>query len=657
MTTLAIDLETYSDNSIDNGVYKYVDTPEFRILICSFAFDSDPVEVVDLARGDNLPKDVRDALTMKGVIKTAFNASFERTCLGRSFHYMDPDEWRCSMILALTLGLPASLDGVAKVLKLDAQKDAAGKALIKFFSMPCKPDLLNEGRTRHLPHDDPDGWERFKYYCGQDTEVERGIRNRLLKYAPSDFENHLWAIDQRINDRGVGIDPQLVENAIRIDAANSAYYLEKAQKLTGLPNPNSPAQIKGWLEDQGMQKVGSLGKKLMPGLIKKAPNETVREVLRIRQATSKTSVKKYTRMKEAACHDRRVRGTMQFYGASHTGRWAGRIIQPQNLSKNHMSNTDLDTARQLVKAGDKEAIGLLFDDTADVLSQLVRTALVPASGHTFIVSDFSAIEARVIAWLAGEKWRLEVFRGHGKIYEASASQMFHVPIGSIHKGDPLRQKGKVAELALGYGGGPHALITMGALSMGLTEDELPDIVTKWRKASPAIVKLWRDCDAAALEAVKKKTSLTLQRGLKFSYEAGTLFIRLPSGRRIAFAKPRIEEDPEHGRDSLTYEGTGQSKQRIPGMPTNWVRLRTYGGKLVENIVQATARDALANAMTHVDEAGIPIVFHVHDELVAEVGEGSITPDQMSAIMCRKAAWMEGLPLKADSYQTDYYKKD
>ncbi|MCO7125092.1 DNA polymerase [Sporolactobacillus shoreicorticis] len=657
MTTLGIDIETFSDNSIDNGVYKYVDSPKFRILLFAFAFDNDPVQVLDLEQGEELPKDVKDALQLSGVVKTAFNANFERTCLSKTFGYANPEDWRCSMVLALSLGLPASLDGVAKVLKLDVQKDSAGKNLIKFFSIPCEPDLLNEGRTRHLPQDDPDGWERFKFYNGRDVDVERDIRGRLLKYAPSDFENHLWAIDQRINDRGVAIDPQLVENAIRIDEANSSYYLERAQKLTGLPNPNSPAQIKKWLEDQGMDKVGSLGKKLMPGLIKRAPNETVREVLRIRQATSRTSTAKYTKMADAVCQDGRVHGSLQFYGASHTGRWAGRIIQPQNLAKNHMTDLDLDTARQLLWSGDEEGIKMLFDDTADTLSQLVRTALVPAKGHKFVVSDFSAIEARVIAWLAGEKWRLDVFRSHGKIYEASASQMFHVPIESIKKGDPLRQKGKVAELALGYGGGSGALIQMGALDMGLSRDELPDIVEKWRNASPAIVMLWRDCNNAALTAVKKKTTVSLQKGLKFIYESGMLFIQLPSGRRIAFAKPRIEPDPTYGRDQLTYEGTGKSKQQLPGMPTNWVRLRTYGGKLVENIVQATARDCLAHAMTHVDEAGIPIVFHVHDELVAEVPEDGITPNDMSAIMCRKAAWMKGLPLKADGYETHYYKKD
>jgi DNA polymerase len=654
-----VDIETFSDESIDNGTYKYVDSPEFRILIFSFAFDNDPVQVIDLEQGEELPKDVKDALRLKGVIKTAFNANFERTCLSKKYWYANPEEWRCSMVLALTLGLPASLDSVAKVLKLDAQKDSAGKGLIKFFSIPCEPDLLNEGRTRHLPQDDLDGWERFKYYCGQDTVVERDIRSRLIKYAPSDSENHLWAIDQKINDRGVAIDPQLVDNAIRVDRANSSYYLERAQKLTGLPNPNSPAQIKKWLEDQGMNKVGSLGKKLMPGLIKQAPNDTVREVLRIRQVTSKTSTTKYSRMRNAVCQDGRVHGTLQFYGASHTGRWAGRIIQPQNLSKNHMNPLDLDTARQLLWSGDEEGIKMLFDDTADTLSQLVRTALVPAKGNKFIVSDFSAIEARVIAWLAGEKWRLDVFKSHGKIYEASASQMFHVPIESIHKGDPLRQKGKVAELALGYQGGPGSLVSMGALDMGLAKDELPDIVEKWRNASPTIVKLWRDCNKAALHAVKHKTNVSLQKGLKFQYESGMLFIQLPSGRRIAFAKPRIEPDPTYGRDQLTYEGVDRQKKggQVEGMPKEWKRLRTYGGKLVENIVQATARDCLAHAMMHVDEAGIPIVFHVHDELVAEVPKDGTTPDEMSAIMCRKAAWMEGLPLKADGYETYYYKKD
>jgi DNA polymerase bacteriophage-type len=661
MKTLAIDIETYSSVDLKtSGVYAYTNAPDFEVLLFAYAFDDEPVTVIDLASGEELPTKVVNALTDPGIIKTAFNANFERTCIAKDMlnqaishgieapeedFILDPHQWRCTAVHALTLGLPGHLDGVAKSLKLDIQKDSSGKSLIRYFSIPCKPTKVNGGRTRNLPKHDPDKWEQFKAYCGQDVEVERSIRSKLDKYEPSDFENKLWALDQKINDLGVQVDPEIVKHAIACDAQYQKKLLEEAAKLTGLENPNSVAQLKAWLEEQGLE-VDGITKESIPLLKGQTDDKTVHRVLTLRQEMAKTSVKKYQAMERALCPDNRVRGLLQFYGASRTGRWAGRLVQVQNLPQNKLS--DIDVARTLLKTGQYEMLEILFDQVPFVLSQLVRTTFIPSPGHRIIVSDFSAIEARVIAWFAGEKWRIDVFNTHGKIYEASAAQMFNVPVESITKGDPLRQKGKVSELALGYQGGPGALVQMGALKMGLNEEELPGLVKAWRNANPAIVKFWYDVEKAAIKAVKNKTHVKMQHDLSFFCESGILFVQLPSGRRLAYARPKLETDERFNKEGLTYEGSENNR---------WGRLKTYGGKLVENIVQATARDCLAESMVRLDKEGYKIVMHVHDEAVLDVpiGEGSL--QHVEEVMGRPISWAKGLPLGADGFETDYYKKD
>ncbi|MFC9657365.1 DNA polymerase [Bacillus subtilis] len=648
MKTLSIDIETFSSvDLLKAGVYAYTEVPSFEILLFAYAFDDDPIKIIDLAQGDTLPHEVLVALTSSQVIKTAYNANFERTCIAKHFNLMlPPAQWRCTAVHATTLGLPGNLDGVAKALKLSAQKDKAGKALIRYFSVPCKPTKANGQRVRNLPEHDQEKWEQFKAYCIQDVEVERAIKNRISKFEPLESEHKLWALDQEINDRGVRIDVDLVKHAIACDEQYQASLMAEAKKLTGLPNPNSTAQLKKWLEEKGLT-VSSLAKDKIEELIENTNDETVHRVLRLRQEMAKTSVKKYLAMEKALCPDNRVRGLLQFYGASRTGRWAGRLVQVQNLPQNKIE--DLDTARNLLKGGHYEAIELLYGQVPFVLSQLVRTAFIPSEGNEFYVSDFSAIEARVIAWLAGEEWRLEVFNTHGKIYEASAAQMFKVPVESITKGSPLRQKGKVAELALGYQGGKGALIQMGALNMGLEEDELPELVKAWRTANKKIVKFWYDVEAAAIKAVKEKKPVKLQHGLTFLYESGILFVQLPSGRRLAYAKPKLELDERFGKEALTYEGKLESGK--------WGRLNTYGGKLVENIVQATARDCLAITLMRLDNAGYKTVMHVHDEAVLDVPRGKNELDKVEAIMGEPISWAKGLPLTADGFVTDYYKKD
>lgn len=646
--TLAIDIETYSEvDLIKSGVYAYTDDDSFEILLFAYSVDDGPVKVIDLAQGETIPKTVLEALTDPEILKTAYNANFERTCLSKhTGDYMEPEQWRCTAVDATTLGLPGNLDGVAKCLKLDVQKDSSGKALIRYFSLPCKPTKVNEGRTRNMPEHDPEKWEQYKTYCRIDVEVEMAIRQKLQPFLTDGFEQKLWALDQRINDKGVQLDMQLVDHAIACHQEYADLLVERAKKLTGLANPNSVAQLKKWLSDQGYE-FESLSKAAVGELLETIENEQVKEVLLIRQELGKTSVKKYEAMKRAVCKDNRVRGLLQFYGASRTGRWAGRLVQVQNLPQNKIN--DLDNARNLLREGLYEMVETLFGQTPFVLSQLIRTAFVPSNGHRLIVSDFSSIEARVIAWFAGEKWRLNVFQTHGKIYEASAAQMFNVPIETIDKGNPLRQKGKVSELALGYGGGPGALKAMGALNMGLEEHELPGLVRAWRKANPNIVKFWWDCERAAMEAVQDKTSVRLQYGLIFQFKNGILFIQLPSGRKLAYLKPRLEEDERFGKLALTYEGVGDNRQ--------WTKINTYGGKLVENIVQATARDCLAESMIRLDEAGYPIIMHVHDEIIADVPNDEKSLSEMEELMGQTLDWAPGLPLDSDGFETAYYKKD
>ena len=649
MKLLAIDIETYSKaDLVKCGVYAYSESADFEILLLAYAIDEEEVQIVDLASGEKIPDAIERAMTDPKVLKTAYNANFERTCLAKHFNKpMPPDQWRCSSVHALTLGLPGYLDGVAKCLRLKEQKLKEGKSLIRYFSVPCKPTKVNEGRTRNLPEHDPDRWNTFKLYCKQDVEVERQIRKKLETFPISKVEQKLWELDQKINDEGVLIDKSLVINAIQADKAFQDELFDEAILLTGLENPNSPVQLKGWLVKQGIE-VDSLAKKNVEALMSEVENPKVKRLLELRQAMSKTSVKKYEAMERSVCLDQKIRGLLQFYGASRTGRWAGRLVQIHNLPRNSMG--DLHIARSLLKSGDYETINILFDSLSDVLSQLIRTAFIPSKGNRFIVADFSAIEARVIAWLAGERWRMDVFQTHGKIYEASAAQMFKVPIETIDKGSPLRQKGKIAELALGYGGSKGALMQMGALEMGLSESELPELVSAWREANPNIVKLWWSIEAAAIKAVKEKAVVKMQYGLTFHYAKGILFVKLPSGRSLAYVRPRIGVDERFGKEQLTYEGTEQGSKQ-------WGRIPTYGGKLTENIIQAIARDCLAVSMLRLDEAGYHINFHVHDEVILNVPVGTGSMEEVENIMGQSIDWAPGLPLGADSFETDYYKKD
>lgn len=553
MKTLAIDIETYS--SIDlrtSGVYAYTEADDFEILLFGYAFDDEDVRVIELAQGEEIPIDVIEALIDPSIIKSAFNAQFERTCLSKHLGKLMPaDQWRCSMAHSLSLGLPGNLKGVAETLRLEDKKMDEGKALIRYFSIPCKPSKTNGGRARNLPSHDLGKWKNFKEYCKQDVEVERSIRKKINSFPMMDSELNLWFLDQRINDLGVKVDKQLVENAIKCDEIYQEKLYQEAVELTELDNPNSPTQIRAWLKDTHDIETDSLSKAKVEELLEEDIHPTARRLLELRQDMSKTSVKKYEAMDRAMCRDERVRGLLQFYGAA-TGRWAGRLVQVQNLPRNNMS--DLNLARNLLLDRNYEALELLFDSVPDVLSQLIRTAFIPSNNHRFIVSDFSAIEARVIAWLAGEKWRMGVFNSHGKIYEASAAQMFNVPIEEVTKGSELRQKGKISELALGYQGSTGALMAMGAIDMGLEEEELKPLVDTWRKSNPNIVKLWWDVGDAAIKAVKGRMTVTMQHGLKFSYKSGILFITLPSGRSLAYVRPRIEIDERFNRDKLTFEG-------------------------------------------------------------------------------------------------------
>lgn len=646
MKTLSIDIETYSDQPLTKtGVYRYVESPVFEILLFSYSVDGRPVRLVDLACGEEIPVEVIAALTDEAVTKWAFNANFERICLSRYLRlptgeYLSPDSWKCSMVWAATMGLPLSLEGVGAVLGLEKQKLTEGKELIKYFCQPCAPTKTNGQRTRNLPAHAPDKWIAFKKYNIRDVETEMSIQARLAKYPVPDSVWKEYHIDQEINDRGVALDMELVRQAIQMDGRSRSELTQAMKDLTSLENPNSVQQMKQWLSVNGVE-TDTLGKKAVAEMLKTASPE-LQTVLTLRQQLAKSSVKKYQAMETAVCADGRARGMFQFYGANRTGRWAGRIIQMQNLPQNHLN--DLAEARSLVRSGDFDAVKMLYEDVPDTLSQLIRTAFVAPEGRKLIVADFSAIEARVIAWFAGEQWRQQVFAEGKDIYCASASQMFGVPVEKHGINGHLRQKGKIAELALGYGGSVGALKAMGAIEMGLSEEELPPLVEAWRQANPKITKLWWDVDHAVMEAVRfKRTNET--HGITFSCKSGMLFIALPSGRQLAYVKPKIGTN-KFGGDCITYEGVGGTKK--------WERLDSYGPKFVENIVQATARDILCYAMNTLRCCSI--VMHIHDEVVIEAApQISLQPvcDQMG----RTPPWAKGLQLRADGYETDFYKKD
>lgn len=646
MKTLEIDIETFSSVDIGKcGVYKYAEAEDFDILLFGFSVDGGEVKVVDLACGEELPKEIRDALTDETILKYAHNANFERVCLSRYLNlpphtYLPPSQWRCTMTWAAYMGLPLSLKGVGSVLGLDKQKMDEGKDLIRYFCVPCNPTKSNGGRTRNRPEDAPDKWKTFVEYNKRDVEVEMQIQEKLSRFqVPQQVWEEYW-IDQEINDRGIGVDRELVENAIRIDGEVRQELKEKMQRLTDLENPNSVQQLLGWLGDNGVE-AESLGKKEVKKMVDEQDGE-VKEVLQLRQQLAKSSVKKYEAMRNAVCADGRIRGCFMFYGANRTGRFSGRLVQLQNLPQNHLN--DLAEARELVRQGNLPALKMLYSDIPDTLSQLIRTAFVASPGNLLYVADFSAIEARVIAWLAGEEWRMEAFASGKDIYCASASQMFGVPVEKHGINGELRQKGKIAELALGYGGAVGALSAMGALEMGLEEDELAPLVQAWRMASPNIVRFWWDVDRAAKKAVFQKEK-SLVKGIAFTYQSGFLFITLPSGRKLAYVKPKKGQN-KFGEDSITYEGVGGTKK--------WERLETYGPKLVENIVQGISRDILCHAMRNLKEKRI--CMHIHDELVIEAPEGT-SLEEICEIMGRTPEWAPGLVLRADGYVTPWYKKD
>lgn len=646
---LSIDLETYSDVDLVNcGVFRYVEG-DFHILLFAYAFDDEDVQCVDLACGEELPQEVVNAIFDDSIIKSAWNAQFERTCLSKYFGtQLSPDSWQCTMVWAASLSLPLKLKLAAQVLKTGEQKDDAGERLIRYFSIPCKPTKSNSGRTRNLPEHNPNDWKLFKSYCIQDVKTERDIRLRLEKFPLLPQEWDYYHMDQRINDRGVLIDKELVQQAIICDMSLSEEMTKRAYALTGLENPNSVSQLKGWLEERGIS-VDSLGKKDVASLItdldKHSIDTDALDMMKLRLQMAKSSVKKYQAAERYICQDGRAHGLFQFSGAQRTQRWSGRGIQLQNLPQNHIST--LDEARELVKMGCFDMIETLYGNTPDILSQLIRTMLIPKKGCEFIVVDFSAIEARVLAWLAGEQWRLDAFERGEDIYCASASQMFGVPVVKHGVNGELRQKGKVAELACGYGGGAGALISMGALDMRLKESELPEIISSWRDANPNIVKFWYAVEKAAIETVKDHNDRNVGR-IGFQFSANTLWIVLPSGRRLAYIKPKLQPN-RFGRMALTFEGLGANNK--------WIRQETYSGKITENVTQATARDLLAEAMRRMELAGLDIVGHVHDEVILEVPKGSITVDEVCEIMNIKPQWADGLCLASAGYRGMYYFKD
>lgn len=646
MNNITLDIESFSSVDIGkSGVYRYAESPDFEILFFACCVDGKPVQVFDLACGEKVPDEILKALSDEKVIKHSFNASFERICLSRYLGlppgtYLSPDGWHCDMVWAATLGLPQSLEGVGAVLGLEKQKLSEGKDLIRYFCKHCAPTQSNGGRTRNLPHHASEKWETFKRYNLRDVETEMEIQHRLSRYPVPDFIWEEYIIDQQINDRGVLVDMELVRQAIYMDARSREELITAMKEFTALENPNSVQQMKEWLAENGLM-TESLDKKAVAELMKSAPPELCK-VLSLRQQLAKSAVKKYQAMQNAVCADNRARGLFRFYGANRTGRFSSKIVQLQNLARNSMS--DLDQARSLVRSGDYESVSMLYEDVPDTLSQLVRTAFIPPEGKLFYVADFSAIEARVIAWFAGEKWRQDLFAKGGDIYCMSASQMFRVPVEKHGVNGHLRKKGKVAELACGYGGGVGALKAMGALEMGLKEEELQPLVTAWRNSNPNIVKFWWAVDSAVMEAVSKRTT-TKTHGLTFSFKSGMLFITLPSGRKLAYVKPRIGIN-QFGGESITYEGIGATKK--------WERLESYGPKFVENIVQATARDILCYDMQTLRHCSI--VMHIHDEVVIEA-DPNMSLDAVCELMGRTPPWAEGLILQAAGYVTEFYKKD
>ena len=660
ITSLEIDIESFSSVDLKKcGVYKYAESPDFEILLFGVSVNGGEVTVYDLASGDTVPEEIIRALADDSVIKWAYNASFERVCLSvwlrRNYpqhfssysieedtvrNYLDPSSWRCSLVWGAYMGLPLSLEGIGKVLKLENQKMAEGKALIRYFCVPCKPTKANGGRTRNLPEHDPVKWSTFISYNKRDVETEMAIQQKLSKFPVPDFLWEEYHLDQEINDRGIQLDMALVEQAIAIDERSREELSAKMRQLTALENPNSVQQMKEWLTKHGLE-VDSLDKKAVKELLKTAPPELA-EVLELRRQLAKSSVKKYQAMQNAVCADGRARGMFQFYGANRSGRWAGRLIQLQNLPQNHMAH--LEDARSLVRSGDYTLLSALYDSVPEVLSELIRTAFVPRDGYKFIVSDFSAIEAHVLSFLAGESWRLKVFAENGDIYCASASAMFHVPVEKHGQNAHLRQKGKIAELALGYGGSVGALKSMGALEMGLSEEELQPLVDAWRTSNPNIVQLWWDVDNAVKTTVRQRLD-TETHGIRFRYRSGMLFIILPSGRQLCYVKPKMGTN-KFGGESVTYEGVGSTKK--------WERIESYGPKFTENVVQAISRDILMYAMRTLSHCFI--VGHVHDELIIECSV-DVSLDAICEQMGRTPPWIKGLNLRADGYETMFYKKD
>ena len=658
--SISIDIETYSDRDLKKcGVYKYAESPNAELLLFGYSINNGPVTVIDVAQGEEVPEYILKALTDDSITKWAYNASFERIFLSvwlkRNYpqyfvsysidedtvsNYLDPSAWRCSLVWGAVMGLPLSLKGIGAVLKLDEQKMSEGSDLIRYFCVPCKPTKSNGGRTRNLPEHAPEKWATFVAYNKRDVEVELSIKEKLKNFPVPEFLWDEYHLDQEINDRGIGVDMKLVTNAIAFDERSKGTISSQMKDMTDLENPNSVVQMKAWLAENGME-TETLGKKAVAELMKNAP-ERLAQVLALRQQLAKSSVKKYQAMENAVCDDGRVRGMFQFYGANRTGRWAGRIVQLQNLPQNHMG--DLAEARELVRQGDYDSVEMLYDDIPDTLSQLIRTAFIPKPGYKFYVADFSAIEARVIAHLAGESWRADVFKNGGDIYCASAEQMFHVPVKKHGVNGHLRQKGKIAELALGYGGSVGALKAMGALEMGLSEDELQPLVDAWRASNPNIVQLWWDVDTAVKTAVSMRTT-SETHGIKFVWRSGMLFVYLPSGRRLCYVKPKMGQN-KFGGDSITYEGVGSAKK--------WERLESYGPKFVENIVQAISRDLLMNAMKTLSHCFI--CGHVHDELIIECKE-EVSLDELCKQMARVPDWMPDILLRADGYITPWYRKD
>ena len=649
MKKLSCDIETFSDvDLIRCGVYKYADSPNFEMLLFAYAVDDGDVHIIDIAGGEELPEKIIQAIKSDTVVKTAYNAQFERVCLSRYLklpdgEYLNPQSWYCTAVQAAELALPLSLADVGSVLGLERQKMTEGKELIKYFCVPCKPTKSNGNCTRNRPCHDINKWETFKKYCMRDVDVERQIADKLKMYPISDEEHRLYVLDQIINDRGVLVDSELAEQAVKLNSIQTAVAVEQAYMITGLENPNSVTQLKQWLKEKGVE-IESLSKKSVKSLADETDGD-VSEMLKLRLLMAKTSVKKYEAVIRSVCSDNRVHGMMRFCGANRTGRWSGNILQPQNLPQNHLP--DLTLARDIVKDGDFEMLDMMFGNVPNVLSELIRTVLIPKPNHRFIVADFSAIEARVLAWIAGEQWRIDTFKNGGDIYCASASKMFKVPVEKHGVNGELRQKGKISELACGYGGSVGALKNMGAVEMGVQENELQGLINDWRNANPHIVRFWYEVGNATMKAIKEKTTVPLGK-LVFAYERGILFIRLPSGRRLSYIKPRIGTN-RFGGDSITYMGINSAKK--------WDRLETFGGKLTENIVQGTARDLLANALINAANAGYDTVFHVHDEIICEVPNGYGSVDELCKLMCIKPEWADGLPLNADGFECEYYKKE